>query len=299
MWKLAIILFAAAFGSTIAQNVLPCRFHMTVYQEYACELTGIEVLDPAEPITITGDHLDNMGNDDVLVLQIRSSNTPFMIPQLFATFANMYECDIQESNLESILLPPSVQLIWFIVYRNNVSRVDSLSIRGQERISYLELIENGITEIAEDAFQGIETINSIVLIGNELTVIPPTLFHPLVRTSYIDLERNNIVRIDETHFAMNTNLFSLYMEYNQVNEIHPNFSAGVRNNLRYMNLIGNTCVDNSFPLQDDNGWAFMHNALQTCYNNFHGLEPELRRVILEFVGNLIISDENGNIIARI
>lgn len=297
--KFGLILLLAAFGATTAQNVeVACVFQWTIFTEYSCRLENITVLDPAATVVFVGEHLLEMTNADVEVVQIRNSNTPFMIPEMFTSFPNMFELDIQSSNLESIDIPSSVQLIWLIIYQNNIQHITGGSIRGQERISYLELMSNRIETIDEDAFADLGTLNSLVLINNQLTEIQGTTLHNLTRLSYLDFERNNLTRISEQTFSRNTNLYSLYLEFNQISAIHPRFASELTN-LRFINLIGNECINRSFPLQDERGWMDMNAALQTCYNSYNGTVPELRTITMQFTGNLAIFDEFGNIIARI
>lgn len=297
--KFGLILLVAAFGATTAQDIeITCVFQWTIFTEYSCRLENITVLDPEVNVVFVGEHLADMSDADVEVMQIRNSNTPFMMPQMFTTFPNLFELDIQSSNLQSIDIPSSVQLIWLIIYQNNIQHVTSGSIRGQERISYLELMSNGIETIDEDAFSELGSLNSLVLINNQLTEIQGTTLHNLTRLSYLDFERNNLTRISENTFSQNTLLYSLYLEFNQIAAIHPRFAAELTN-LRFINLTGNQCVNRSFPLQDERGWIDMHGALQTCYNSYNGTVPELRTITMEFTGNLAIFDEFGNILARI
>lgn len=294
-----MILLLAAFGATTAQNIeIACVFQWTIFTEYACRLENITVLDPEVGVTFVGEHLGEMTDADVEVVQIRNSNTPFMIPSMFTTFPNIFELDIQSSNLESIDIPETVQLIWLIIYNNNISHIGSGTIRGQDRISYLELMSNRIETIDEDAFNDLGTLNSLVLINNQLQEIQGSTLHNLTRLSYLDFERNNLTRISEHTFSQNTILYSLYLEFNQIEAIHPRFASELTN-LRFINLIGNGCVNRSFPLQDERGWMEMNAALQTCYNGYNGTVPELRTITMQFTGNLAIFDEFGNIIARI
>jgi len=299
MWKLIALLLIASFGASRSQNVLTCEYIITIYNEYGCLLVGIEATDPNEAIVFAGDHLGDRSDEDVEVVHIRTSNTPFMIPEIFTTFPNMFELDIQNSNLESINIPDTVSLVWLILYRNNISRIDNDSIRGQTELYYAELMYNGIEVIEEEAFRDFGGVNTLVLIGNNIAEIIGTTLHPLTSAVYIDFERNQLTSIGPETFLMNTNAYAIYCEFNQINSIHPQFAVGIRYTLRFINFAGNQCVDQSFPLQDGTGWIIMHNALQTCFNNFEGTVPEEREVTMRFVGNIVFQDENGNVIGRI
>lgn len=89
--KLLVLLFV---GACAAQDVtLECNFNV-FFDEYFCTLGGIEVLDPEANVIITGTHVGDLTNDDVEVVRIVASNTPFIINQLFDVFPNLLELNI-------------------------------------------------------------------------------------------------------------------------------------------------------------------------------------------------------------
>lgn len=89
--KFLVLLFVAA---SVAQDItLTCNFGI-FFDEYFCTLGGIEVLDPEANIIITGNHMENMTNDDVEVVRIVASNTPFVINAIFDVFPNLLELNI-------------------------------------------------------------------------------------------------------------------------------------------------------------------------------------------------------------
>lgn len=271
---------------------------MSVFQEYSCRLSGIEILNETTIVLIAGEHLVGRTNNDVRVVQVRDSNTPFMIQELFTAFPNMIELDVQASNLESINIPDTVQLIWLDLYRNNIARIDARNFLGQSQLQYLYLDWNNIQDIDGDAFEGLESLQGLSLNDNLLQEFQPGLFRPLTNMEFLDIERNNISIIEQDVFATNLRLNAVYLRSNQISEISPHFLVPVRNNLRYINFGINRCANQAFTMPDEVGWIALHNALQTCFNNFAGIVSDLRTVTLEFVGNIVISDEFGNVIAR-
>lgn len=89
--KFLVLLFAA---SSVAQDItLTCNFAI-FFDEYFCTLGGIEVLDPEANVIITGNHFEDLTNEDVEVVRIVASNTPFIINQIFEAFPNLLELNI-------------------------------------------------------------------------------------------------------------------------------------------------------------------------------------------------------------
>lgn len=296
-----MLLLAASFGTALSQIELECNFQ-AFFTQYICYLDRIEVLNPAESVTITGQHLGDRTNADVNTVLIDNSNTPFMIQELFEAFPNLYELAVFNSNLQSINVSSSVQLIWLDLYRNNISRIEPSSVTGlasQRRLNYLDWTSNQIREIDEDAFVGLDSVLSLFLMDNLIEEIRNQTFHPLTNITRIELERNRLTRIEETTFAMNRNLQALYLESNEINAISPLFLASQRESLEYVNLSDNRCVSQFFNLNNiQENWDLMNNELLPCFDNFNGTVPELRRVIMEFTGSIAIYDEFGNILAR-
>jgi Leucine-rich repeat (LRR) protein len=152
-----------------------------------------------------------------------------------------------------------------------------------------------IEEIEEDVFVELESLTSLVLLRNnifELTTRTFT-FNPLVNVVRIDLERNLLTRNDDI-FCANRNLTSLYLEYNQINEIPPHFTSFIKSSLATLNLRGNQCVDRSFLFSSEIDLVLLHNSLRSCFNNFVGKVSKTRRIALEFQGPLVIYDEFEN-----
>lgn len=258
-------------------------------------------MDPSANIIINGDHLDNRTNEDVQAIEILNSTTPFMIPQLFEAFPNIYELDIRSSNLQSINIPENIQLLWLFLYFNKIQRLEAGSATGlanQRRLTFIDMVSNGVQEIDEDAFNGLENMLVLILQGNDVREIQPRTFQTMANLEYLDLSFNELSSIGEL-FTTNPLLSSLYLEFNNIESISPRFITNSGDNLEYVNLSGNRCINRFFPLNEDFDWISMNNRLRTCFENFIGDVPDMKKVVFKFVGNIVISDEWGNIIARI
>lgn len=250
-------------------------------------------------MVIGGEHVLGRTNDDVSIVQIRNSNTPFVIQQIFTTFPNLVELDIQNSNLQELTLSSLVQLEYLTLYRNNVSRILNGTFVGQSRLEFIEAMDNRIVDIEENAFEGLENLLGLMLIGNRLQELQPRVLHPLRNVVYLDFEQNRIERIEEGVFSENTQLESLFLEFNLINAVSPTFTRNLSDNLEYLNLQGNRCIDRPFQIRESFDMILLNNALNSCFNNFIGDSSSSRRITLEFTGPLSLFDEFGNLIARV
>ena len=291
--------FIAVVSSALSQDlVLECDFFDT--WQYECSLNHITVLDPNQNIIIGGEHLENRTNDDVRIVQIRNSETPFMIQQIFETFRNIEELYIHNSNLQSIRIPDIVQLTQIHVDGNNISRIENGSFDGQSNLWFLNLRDNNIQEIEIEALTGLEALGTLNLVGNHIQALVPGTFDSLRNLSRVELDRNNLTSISDELFAQSPLVRILYIEANLIDQISPRLIASLVN-LTHIDLTGNACIDRDFYIENDDEFnlIIMHNALRTCYNNFVGVDSNIRRVTFEFEGPLRLFDEFGNIVANL
>jgi len=301
MMKLSVVIFVVAISSVLSQEVtLECQFAESLLNDvdYACLFYGVTHTDPTANVIIGGEHYENRSNDDVNVLLILYCDMPFLAPEIFTTFPNLRDIEIDYSNLNTLTIPNTVQLEFLYLYGNNIPRIDSDSISGQERLEFVLMAWNHIQEIAEDAFVGLGELIILTLYFNDIAQIEPQTFQPLVNVQVIDLEDNLLTRIDDI-FSENRMMTNLYMEYNMIEEVHPNFNANLRENLGTFYAFGNRCINSGFYIYDEHDFAVINNAMRHCYHNFNGSESEDKTIGMNFGGNLRIYDQFGNIIGRV
>jgi Leucine rich repeat len=296
--KFSVICFLALCGYSVSQEVtLECEFFVTFFDEYACILENIENVDPTATVVFSGTHVGDRTNEDVEIVYIGDSNTPFIMPEIFTTFPNVYDFEVVSSNLQSLNFPSNNRLEVMLIVDNNVTRIESGDFAGLDELWILFMLYNNIQEIDETAFEGLENLLALVLIGNGITEIAPRTFHPLENVELIDLENNRLTSVGPETFSENRMATNIYLEFNSINEISPQFSENLRDSLFYLNLASNRCVSESFIFVEDD-WDVVDETLQNCFNNFPGTVPELRQSSMNFTGNIQIFDEFGNILAR-
>lgn len=261
---------------------------------YMCSLQRITVLDPSVNVTFNGTHDDNRTDADVDLVQIYSSNTPFIINQLFTTFPNLRFLNIYDSNLATIVIPPEAQILQLSIVGNNISTLTSSSFRNQTQLRYFYITHSGVTDIDEDAFGDMHAVEYFSLWNNSIQKLLPRTLAPLINALRINFRNNLLSIIDEDIFLQNTNLEELYLGFNQIDQIHPRSFVNLRNSLSMIDLTGNQCVSQSFSLESDQDWTTMNNSLEVCFRN----TPVKRNITLEFSGPMTIYDELGNILAK-
>lgn len=259
-----------------------------------CSLQRITVLDSSVNVTFNGTHTDNRTDADVDLVEIYSSNTPFIIHQLFTTFPNLRILNIYDSNLATIVIPPEAQLLQLVIQGNNISKIESSSFRNQTQLRYFYITNSGVADIDEDAFEDMHAAEAFSLWNNKIQKLTPRTLAPLINAVRINLQNNLLSIIDEDIFLQNTNLEELYLGHNQIDQIHQRSFVNLRNSLSYLDLTGNKCVSQTFYLRSDQDWTSMNSSLERCFRS----TPVQRNITMEFSGPMTIFDEFGNIIAK-
>lgn len=289
------IFILVSLGFISAQEPITVNCVYFIFQsEYTCLLEGIEVTTPGSNVTFAGVHLEGRTEADVEVVLIEYSNTPFMIPQLFTTFPNINELVIEFSNLQSIDVPDTVRLEYLVLFYNNVTKLESGTLRNQSRLTYLEVIHNNIQEIEEDFFNDIPNTYYVELTNNRLTALAPRTFASLRYVIYIDLKDNQLATLEADLFSSNGILRSLYLERNQISEIHNDFVNSLPINLSFVNLSLNLCVNGVFQLGNGESRRLANHALNQCFRNFHRISAELKSITMQIPPNVKFYDEFGN-----
>lgn len=292
------MILVVALGSVLSQDVtLNCLYSYSFYNEYMCSLIQIEVLDPTQNVIFAGQHLENHTNEDVELVFIYVSNTPFIIQEMFATFPNLIVLEISFSNLESISIPDTARLEWLDIYGNNINHIEAGAFSSQSSLEYLFLSYNQIQTVDEDAFAGLSELIYLELYYNDVERLEPGTFNPLTNLMIVDIEANFLTSIDDL-FSENRQLENIYLEFNRISGIHPSFHVNLRDNLRYLYLFGNNCVSIGFnSFDDEQTWMFMLIALRTCFHNYNGTPAEDKNLGMELRGSLRFFDQFGNLIA--
>lgn len=280
---------------------LECNYYLNPLNEYVCQLTGINVPTRETEVVFTGNHQPDMSETDVEVVLIVFANTPFIIPAIYTTFPNIIELNIEFSNLVEIdPIPEHIALQYLIVYFNdvNIIRNDTFATQSNSLV-YIETQLNDIETIEDNAYVGTDSVLVLVLRYNQLGNIHPRAFWPMIGVSIIDAGASDVVRIEGDMFSQNSRLTYLNFESNNIREISPRFANGIRESLFIFNIGYNECIDSDFILSEQIVWAFLHNSMLQCYDNFLGRESEgnhTRSITIEFRGSLRLFDEDGNIV---
>jgi hypothetical protein len=302
--KIVAILFVAfILSGSSAQNIidLQCGFFFEYPSgEYGCQLSRVNVTDNTATYRIVGNHLGNLTNNDVEIFEVYNSDFRFIPQEIFTTFPNIDTMKVYDSNLQSINVSGTNNLRILYLNGNNISTINNGTFETLVNLTTLVMNRNGISTLEENAFIGLTNLSRLTLISNNITTLPTQVFQHLQLLRILDLDQNQLTRIEHEVFANLTNLRNLYLEANRIEAISPSFTRSLRENIIFINLNRNICIDFFGYFNDDFDWARFNMEINECYENYtQRNENDERRLSMEFTGRLNIYDRFNNLIGVI
>lgn len=301
--SLALVLcFGVLVQNSTAQEPrevrLRCVFEdFPIYQfvQYACILRNIsfDFSNPFYYITIEGNHMQGRTNEDVLNLVIQTSDTNVIPANIFQVFPNIQYIEAFRSGITSMggtSFTFATRIRGLFVNFNNVPSLTGSPFFGRGGVTHLNMYSNQIESISENFFFGLAGLRYLSLGGNNLRSIPPQLFAPLVNLRNFLASGNQIESLSRQTFATNRQVQIIALEYNMLNSLGENLFNGL-DNLEYIGLTGNTCVDSYFEFDGRVDIDDVNNVLQGCFENFVPEPPRRRTLLFELRGNMTFSDE--------
>lgn len=267
-----VLLLALGCAKAQTPTNINCVFLLTgtaPNQVYNCQINNVILTNNEnQEITIGGTHIAGHSNDDVAVLSISSSQTHFIISQVFTTFPNLVSFNVNGGGLNRIQSHAFVNArnLLTINIQNNplLSSLPANAFMGASHVTNLNLANNALTTVHEDAFVGLNSIDLLMLMTNQLTFLPPETFRPLIRLRTIFLTNNQIGRWDGRIFSNNRQMHQISAQNTGINAIERTFldNIGVA---AVFNFAQNNCVDTIWLFTSQ---EVVRQGLSVCFSNF-------------------------------
>jgi Leucine-rich repeat (LRR) protein len=278
MFKLLLVVIALFAAPTFAQTNFRCDFgpqlNPNFVEYYTCSLIRIDLAGENERVIFSGDHQPGMTNSDVKQVDLRNSNTPFIIPETFRTFPFLEFLEINFANLRTIrpgVFVGADNLGILRIFDDPLDpHLQADTFMGLTRLYRLSLIRNPIRTIDVNAFRGLENLETLQIDRASMFQLSPNVFSHLTRLSWLDININFISRIERGTFAGLGNLRTLNLNGNAINAIYEDFGSELRS-LTRLSLLSNVCVNSSFPINaanPDASWNLIRESLSVCFANF-------------------------------
>jgi hypothetical protein len=212
--KLLLALFALALiASCRAQDDEPtisCVYAISIInnvQHYTCHVmvNNPKGFDDFE--SISGDHHDDMTNDDVTVIQGYGGSSTIVPRVICSQFPNMQV---------------------FTLYNVGLQTITDDSFGGCSEATTIGLYSNQIGEVSPNAFANNPKVTLINLANNRLRSLPETVFANQVEMTSLDIRSNPFEeQLPGAIFSSLPNLFNLLMNDCRITEINAEWFANL------------------------------------------------------------------------
>lgn len=261
---------------TIAENTnLECSYRFTSDTgDYECVIEGVRVVDDeSQNFVISGSHLENKTDVDVVVFRVTNSEVPFIITQAFSTFPNLEQYVAWSSGLKRIqsnAIRNAPKLFNFLAHINpNFTTIHSNAFSGGSMLRDVFLQRGNISEIHSNAFVGLNNVRSLGFSNNRIRNLPKNLFRPLPRLSTVFLSHNLLEILDSNMFSHNPRMHQLMFSGNKITAIDRNFLKSTPF-VNFWFLQNNECINFNILF----GWqpeSRIQQELRPCFENFDNL----------------------------
>ncbi|KAG5684591.1 hypothetical protein PVAND_013816 [Polypedilum vanderplanki] len=226
---------------------------------------------------------DNIENSDKRYKEELLNNEPFI--QCAYQFLTSFDVSCimsiynpQENNFDRIEgnLPPiatfnQVTYVWII--GQHTVNIPTIICQQFPQLLFLDITSSRLNTINENSFTFCNNLQYIFLASNEILTIPDNTFGNNLRNVFsILLTFNQLKTISSRSFSNEvlTSLNSFEADSNFIESIDPNW-FDTANNLTYLNLINNLCVNQNF-LNVHLNRSEVRSNLTECFNNYGNVE---------------------------
>lgn len=244
---------------------------------YGCILPDFTYTESRDKFNIHGEHVEDMKDSDVEVLQFGGLIQIKVIPtQIFEKFINLkrfvvgYNPVEKEDSLEALHQTSFTgannlkEMFFFIGY---ISRLEHNTFLECKNLESLHIAFHRIEVISNGAFNGLSKLKILDLLSNKIDNLDPLMFAPLAQLEYLRLSINNIKTIDAQTFSALSSLNSIYLDSNEINAIQlTSFNLPA---LVHISLIQNQCIDVNFIQRFGTFLPDLDETLADCYKNFN------------------------------
>lgn len=244
--NLEVVRTALAECFRMFAGFIECSY-VRVRNDYICHLAIQNVQPRNDFFYIAGEHMIDMTNNDVNVLDAMRQETLIVPSILCRQFPNLQDLYIDESFLEVInedSFEDCRNLEWLDLYGNALTSVPDFTFANSPNLAFIYLLHNQISHVAPNAFAGTSltmldfdhnqlseidprwlqqttNLQYLYLTFNVLRDIPEDAFDGLTRLELIGLGVNQLTTLPSRLFHPLSSLRYIYLHQNQLTEVDP------------------------------------------------------------------------------
>lgn len=223
--------------------------------------------------------------DDLSVLSIITANLEVFPANVLSECQKFSRLSLTANPLVEFEADGLESMEYLSIFEGKLTKFPNIS--NLVNLKTITLEGNSFTELTGDEFVGLAELSDISLPNNRIQRIHPSTFQEVPQLSSLNLERNlisnisneafswlrfltflslrgNIIRrIDRDSFVYSNEIVFLYLSDNQIEVIEDGVFRNFQN-LRYLLIARNVCIDQDFSLAMPGDWERIFLELKSC-----------------------------------
>lgn len=222
--------------------------------EYSCLCVRVTLTDQSDTLSELNIQHEEMGNNDVSLVEFRDSKIEYNSPEIVQIFQNVgkiilggvgmkylipfdkcskiHELSLYENEITSIegeIFKKCTNLSILILDENQIEEINETSFRGLKNLTTLSMNSNLISKINQKIVEDLINLRILYLSENKIGFIPEKTFINLQNLEILDLSKNKILEIHSSAFEDLKSLQSLNLASNNLHQIHKEALKGLEN----------------------------------------------------------------------
>lgn len=263
-----VILLLFAINSVISQELLFCSYENN-NNTYTCNILILIQNESYNFTQISGTHLSENGDDNVLAITTASGSSAVTIPSIICDkFQNVetlsyISMGLRKINNDSFAGCSNVMSI--DLSNNNIIEIPNGIFNSTKNLQKLILDSNQIQNLKPEWFRNLKSLEKLSLTSNMIEELPSRVFSDLTNLEEIFLDSNKLQVIHSESFWMLLKLQVMIFVDNQIDAIDERIVdvTGVKRLI----MIGNICFD-SFINDNSAEKQEMRTSLKKCFENY-------------------------------
>lgn len=246
-----------------------CEFGYRFDHGYPCQITKGKLESDNEVATFVGTHQAGKGDNDLKLISFsgnRHLRLHYLPKDAFSAFPQLNDFSLQNCQLRNLKngdFKEAGNLKNLNLDSNELTQVNSSTFNGAGKLEWLSLSSNFIDNINKDAFRGLPKLQMLILSQNKLRQLQRETLYELPDLREILLNGNQFETLPAGVFDRNLQMKRIWLQKNQLKVIEPQIFAKL-DNLVFINLEDNVCVNELFRKQYRETELIMTEALKNC-----------------------------------
>ncbi|CRK95686.1 CLUMA_CG009144, isoform A [Clunio marinus] len=246
-----------------------CEFGYRLDHGYPCQVTKGLLVNDNEAVTFVGNHQAGKDDNDLKLISFsgnRHLRLHYFPRETFSKFPHLDDFSLQNCQLRNLKngdFKDAGNLRNLNLDSNELFQLNSTTFAGASNLQWLGLASNDMRTINKDAFKGLSKLQMLILSQNKLHELHRETFHDLVDLLEILVDRNELETLPAGLFDRSLKLQRIWFQNNKINVIDPQFFTPLQN-IKFINLEGNVCVNELFRKQYRETEVMLTDALKNC-----------------------------------